>query len=593
MSNPKSWKEKVDVSNLVNVILKEAVAIEVGGSSFVSSPEETIDSVVGALKSSGSIPEDSSPISVEDVPELAKVVCKHIDGKQEDGPVVNYFAKKWAVLKIENKSLFDVLSTGAQGDPTLGKSSAPSGTQWIMDIAGGPQPSIGRGELLFGLLHGLEAGDGGPEDADLKSGSTEYHVKYFADTSKAIKGPTNARASNYISEVFSSGPMESSAGFYKYVKEAVESIFTKKGTYNSIIDKYISDNPPPVEEKENEVKGIISWYVAYVAKNSLVRGEKPGEKFIVLITGDSKFQVEELSSRSLRLPPYPNRQESNGRISYNLQLDGPAQVAAAYFPQLIEATPAAAYSIVQQIASGEEIEGRQIVDIAGSRKSAGISLPDSLEAKLKQSYSNREQPNRSYSIGASDISRNAAWENYLKPLDSSTWPARGEELVKFLKNTSIAKSTKTWLLNNFEDQKVQEFLGSLEKIKSANEKDFKEKSEFISFLNESLFLSIKIDNILKEDLNRADKKEIDKMILKRIEADRVQQRKDFQANLQKELKSSKFQKAIMELANQELSKELKGKELQASVLEITKKVIKKLYRELSYSYNPVIDRIKL
>jgi len=104
----------------------------------------------------------------------------------------------------------------------------------------------------------------------------------------------------------------------------------------------------------------------------------------------------------------------------------------------------------------------------------------------------------------------------------------------------------------------------------------------------------KVENILiKEELTRADKKDIDKMIAKRIEADRVQQKKDFQKNLQKELKSSKFQKMILEMAKSEMGKELKGKQLEGAVLEITKKVIKKLYRELSFSYNPVIDRIKL
>ena len=48
-----------------------------------------------------------------------------------------------------------------------------------------------------------------------------------------------------------------------------------------------------------------------------------------------------------------------------------------------------------------------------------------------------------------------------------------------------------------------------------------------------------------------------------------------------------------EMAKDEMGRELKGKQLEGAVLEITKKVIKKLYRELSYSYNPVIDRIKL
>ncbi len=83
------------------------------------------------------------------------------------------------------------------------------------------------------------------------------------------------------------------------------------------------------------------------------------------------------------------------------------------------------------------------------------------------------------------------------------------------------------------------------------------------------------------------------MIAKRIEADRTEQRKQFKKNLAEEIKSSKFQKMVLELARDEMGKELKGKQLQAAVVEVTKKVIKKMYRELSYAYNPVIDRIKL
>ena len=83
------------------------------------------------------------------------------------------------------------------------------------------------------------------------------------------------------------------------------------------------------------------------------------------------------------------------------------------------------------------------------------------------------------------------------------------------------------------------------------------------------------------------------MIAKRIEKDRTEQKRQFKIHLAEELKSSKFQKTILEMAKDEMGRELKGKQLESAVLEITKKVIKKLYRELSYSYNPMIDRIKL
>ena len=101
------------------------------------------------------------------------------------------------------------------------------------------------------------------------------------------------------------------------------------------------------------------------------------------------------------------------------------------------------------------------------------------------------------------------------------------------------------------------------------------------------------ETLLNEELTRADKKEIDRMIAKRIEKDRVEQKRLFKKQLEEEIKSTKFQKMILEMAQESMGKELKGKQLQAAVVDVTKKVIKKLYRELSYSYNPVIDRIKL
>ena len=59
------------------------------------------------------------------------------------------------------------------------------------------------------------------------------------------------------------------------------------------------------------------------------------------------------------------------------------------------------------------------------------------------------------------------------------------------------------------------------------------------------------------------------------------------------MKKSKFQQTILEMAKEEMGKELKGKQLESVVVDVTKKVIKKLYREMSHAYNPVIDRIKL
>jgi len=593
--NPIVWDRAPNVDSLVDKLLKETISIEVGDDTFVSSPGKTASEVTDSLKSSGMIPNEAAPVSIEDIPELAKDVCAHIDGKNAEGPVTKYFAKKWSVLKIENPSLYDTLNKGGMGAPGVGKSKAPPGTDWVMNIAGGPQPSIGRGELLFGLLHGLDPGDGGPEDADLKKGSTEYHVKYFADTSKGIKGPTNANSSVYIQQLFQTTPPEES-DLFNFIQDSVTEVFGGKGTYNELIDATLDGQSPVDFQDYDKVKAIISWYVANIAKMSLVRGERSDEKYIVLITGNGNFQVENLSSNSLRLPPYPNSQQSSGRITYNFQIGGPAQFAAANYPSLIEASPQSVVQEIIKIEAGEsDLEQREIVDIASViAGSPGLPYSKSLKDALKSAYANRGEEARSYAIGADDLGVNAAWENLLKPLDPSSWPARGEAFIKFLEASNVSNTAKNHVLSQIGSSlTVMEFLSDLNKIKSAVENGVKNKAAMEVILSENKRRSRRLLQLINEELTRSDKKEIEKMIVKRIEADRVQQNKDFQKNLQKELKSSKFQKMILEMAKDEMGRELKGKQLEGAVLEITKKVIKKLYRELSYSYNPVIDRIKL
>ena len=93
------------------------------------------------------------------------------------------------------------------------------------------------------------------------------------------------------------------------------------------------------------------------------------------------------------------------------------------------------------------------------------------------------------------------------------------------------------------------------------------------------------------------------MIAKHIEADRSEQKKQAQKQFETELKKvlgkdlmggpAKINKAIQEIAKEQLKKELRGSDLKDAMAEVTKLVMKKLYRELAYSYTPVIDRIKI
>ena len=116
-------------------------------------------------------------------------------------------------------------------------------------------------------------------------------------------------------------------------------------------------------------------------------------------------------------------------------------------------------------------------------------------------------------------------------------------------------------------------------------------------------LSCITESILLEELTRSDKKDIEKMIKKRIEADRSEQKKIIQKEFADEMKKTlgkdffgnpgKFGKAIQEIANEELMKEFSTGKAREEVIDITKKVLKKFYREISFSSNQAIDRVKL
>ena len=97
-----------------------------------------------------------------------------------------------------------------------------------------------------------------------------------------------------------------------------------------------------------------------------------------------------------------------------------------------------------KIEAGEsDLEQREIVDIASViAASPGLPYSKSLKNALKSAYANRGEEARSYAIGADDLGVNAAWENLLKPLDPSSWPARGEAFIKFLEASNVSNTAK-------------------------------------------------------------------------------------------------------------------------------------------------------
>ena len=83
--------------------------------------------------------------------------------------------------------------------------------------------------------------------------------------------------------------------------------------------------------------------------------------------------------------------------------------------------------------------------------------------------------------------------------------------------------------------------------------------------------------ILAEDLTKSDKKEIERI-----------SRKQAQKEIDKVV-GKNFSKSVQE----EIKKVLKNKATKQEIADITKAVIKKLYRELAVTQQPIIDRIKL
>ena len=83
----------------------------------------------------------------------------------------------------------------------------------------------------------------------------------------------------------------------------------------------------------------------------------------------------------------------------------------------------------------------------------------------------------------------------------------------------------------------------------------------------------KLVKLINEELTRVDKSEIKKMIDDAIE-------QGVKRDLKKHLED-------------ELVKTLKSKDVKADIGEIAKKVIKKLYKDLSFHHPYIIDRIKV
>ena len=122
---------------------------------------------------------------------------------------------------------------------------------------------------------------------------------------------------------------------------------------------------------------------------------------------------------------------------------------------------------------------------------------------------------------------------------------------------------------------------------------------------ESLIRSYIREKLILEDLTGSDKSEIKRMIKKELEgpANRREVDKAFKKNFDKDLKKAlgvsffgtpgKINKFVVDEIHDEVDKILGDKATKEMVVQICKDVIIKLYRELSFTYKPVIQRLKI
>ena len=111
--------------------------------------------------------------------------------------------------------------------------------------------------------------------------------------------------------------------------------------------------------------------------------------------------------------------------------------------------------------------------------------------------------------------------------------------------------------------------------------------------------------VLTEDLTGFDKSEIKRMIKKEIESSQTKKviDKSFKKNFDSSLKDAlgvsyfgtpgKINKFVIDEIHKEVGKVMGDKATKEIVVQICKDVIIKLYRELSFSYKPMIDRLKI
>jgi hypothetical protein len=118
------------------------------------------------------------------------------------------------------------------------------------------------------------------------------------------------------------------------------------------------------------------------------------------------------------------------------------------------------------------------------------------------------------------------------------------------------------------DVEQEDLLGDQDKMRAALLTMYPEKQVDIFMANMS-----KKPEPLQEALTRTDKEDIKGIVKKELDA--------------------LFSKELKKALEDELVKALKKKDIKDDIAEITKKIMKKLYKDLSLQHPYIIDRIKL
>jgi len=418
--------------------------------------------------------------------------------------------------------------------------------------------AVGKGELLAALLYGVDPGGttGGEVDLTLSGGPHPggWHVKYVADNKIRSSTPWGESADakkrffTTLQEVVKSGENPLSAEQTRTLVEEVRKGGVSAATLSQILESAVGITDAAQKEKVADALDLAMQAMAGTGGAAGVIFATPN-KFVFRSPTQVWFGVVQKGGRI-------------GVANYGL---GPGKDQGRFWTRVVASDTTATERSDRFQKAWDDVSSRD-------RATRYDHLDPRLGARASRAK-NQVQDLVSY------------WQ-----LQDPEW----EGVVvggKSLSPSKITSSTNISAAIDALKSKDPEGGGQLTAARHIEDK----------LINEQL-LDLRV-RLLAEELTRSDKKDIERIVAKQILADRTEQKKLIKKELEDELKKAlgkgflggpgKINKAIQEIAKEQLRKELRGSDLKDAMAEVTKLVMKKLYRELAYSYTPVIDRIKI